>query len=94
VKQKFKLEIPPPGAPGVAAKLYDLYRDPREESPLTEVALWAAASYQDIIKRHMMTIAKYPHSEVGKGLPYSGIENLRPESKEMVEHFMSWQAGR
>jgi hypothetical protein len=42
-------------------------------------------------KRHMMTIAKYPHAKLGKGRPYEGIENLRPESKETVETFMSWQ---
>lgn len=92
VKQKFKLEIPPPGAPGVAASIYDVYRDPREEAPLTEIALWAAASYQDIIARHQMTIARYPHAEVGSDRPYSGIVNLRPETESMVSNFMSWQA--
>jgi len=92
VKQKFKLELPAPGQPGVAAKVYDLYRDPREESPMTEIALWASASYQDLIQRHVMQIKKYPHAEVGKGRPYSGIENLRPESKKMVEDFMSWSS--
>ena len=91
VKQKFKLELPPPGAPGVAAAIYDVYRDPREEHPLTPIALWASASYQDIIERHMRTIKTYPHAEVGRGRPYSGIENLRPESVKMVDDFMSWQ---
>jgi len=33
---------------------------------------------------------KYPHFPIGKGKPYEGIENLRPESKETVETFMSW----
>ena len=42
-------------------------------------------------KRHMMTFAKYPHFKLGKGRPYEGIENLRPESKEVVETFISWQ---
>ena len=37
-----------------------------------------------MIKRHMMTIAKYPHAKLGKGKPYEGIDNLRPESKETV----------
>ncbi len=92
VKQKYKLELPAPGQPAVAAKVYDLYRDPREESPMTEIALWAAASYQDIIQRHMMQIKKYPHAKVGKDRPYSGIENLRPESKKMVDAFMSWSS--
>lgn len=91
VKQKYKLELPAPGMPGVSAKVYDLYRDPREESPMLEIALWASASYQDIVQRHTMQILKYPNASVGKGVPYSGIENLRPESKELVENFMSWQ---
>jgi arylsulfatase len=36
-------------------------------------------------------VAKYPHAPLGKGTPYGGIENLRPESKKAVEVFMSWQ---
>ena len=69
----------------------DLYRDPREEDAYVGLSLWSGASFQDMIKRHMMTIAKYPHAKLGKGKPYEGIENLRPESKETVETFMSWQ---
>ena len=48
-------------------------------------------NFQDIIKRHMMMIMKYPHNKLGKGRPYEGIENLRPEIKMAVETFMSWQ---
>jgi len=91
VKQEFKMHMPLPGVPGAAAPAYNLYRDPREEHPLVGIALWSGASFQDMAKRHMMTIAKYPHFKLGKGRPYEGIENLRPESKEVVETFMSWQ---
>jgi arylsulfatase len=91
VKQEFKMHMPLPGIPGAAAPAYNLYRDPREEHPLVGIALWSGASFQDMAKRHMMTIAKYPHLKLGKGRPYGGIENLRPESKETVETFMSWQ---
>ena len=91
VKQKFKMHLPAPGVPGAAAPMFDLYRDPREENPLIGVALWAGASFQDMIKRHMMTIKKYPHFQIGKDKPYGGIENLRPESVETVAAFMSWQ---
>ncbi|MEP5321068.1 sulfatase-like hydrolase/transferase, partial [Marinobacter alexandrii] len=94
VKQKYKLEIPPPGAPGVAAAVYDVQRDPREESPMTEIALWASASYQDIIARHKMTMAKYPNAAVGQDRPYSGVDNLRPESKKMVDEFVSWSSSK
>jgi arylsulfatase len=91
VKQEFKMHMPLPGVPGATAPTYNLYRDPREEHPMIGIALWTGASFQDMAKRHMMTIAKYPHSKLGKDRPYSGIENLRPESKEAVENFMSWQ---
>ena len=91
VKQEFKMHMPLPGVPGAAAPSYNLYRDPREEHPLVGIALWSGASFQDMAVRHMMTVAKYPHSKLGKGRPYEGIENLRPESKEVVETFMSWQ---
>jgi arylsulfatase len=90
VKQEFKMHMPMPGVPGATAPSYNLYRDPREEHPLIGIALWSGASFQDMAKRHMMTIAQYPHSKLGKDRPYSGIENLRPESKEAVETFMSW----
>ena len=90
VKQKYKLELPPPGAPGVAAKMYDLQRDPREEAPSIEIALWAGSVFQDLTQRHLMQMQKYPNAKVGKDTPYTGISNLRPESKKMVEDFMSW----
>ena len=91
VKQEYKMHMPVPGVPGAAAPAYNLYRDPREEHPQVGIALWSGASFQDMAKRHMMTIAKYPHFELGKDRPYGGIENLRPESEEIVETFMSWQ---
>jgi arylsulfatase len=90
VKQKFKLELPAPGEPGVSAKVFDLHRDTREESPMLEIALWAAASYQDMIQRHLMQMQQYPNAKVGQDRPYSGIENLRPESVKMVDAFVSW----
>jgi arylsulfatase len=91
VKQEFKMHVPAPGVPGAAAPVFNLYRDPREEQAFVGLPLWSGASFQDMIKRHMMMIAKYPHAKLGKGRPYEGIENLRPESKATVETFMSWQ---
>jgi arylsulfatase len=94
VKQEFKMHLPAPGVPGAGAAVYNLLRDPREESPvaaLVATSLWSGASFQDMVKRHMTMVAKYPHAPLGKGTPYGGIENLRPESKKAVEVFMSWQ---
>jgi len=91
VKQEFKMHLPAPGQPGAAAPTYNIYRDPRERHPLVGYSLWAGASFQDMVKRHQKMIAKYPHSEIGKGRPYDGIENLRPESELTRDVFMSWQ---
>jgi arylsulfatase len=91
VKQEFKMHVPAPGVPGAAAPVFNLYRDPREEEPFVGLPLWSGASFQDMVKRHMMMVAKYPHAKLGKGKPYEGIDNLRPESKETVATFMSWQ---
>ena len=91
VKQEFKMHIPAPGMPAAGADVFNVFRDPREEQPYVGSALWSGAAFQDMIKRHMIRIAQYPHNELGKGTPYEGIDNLRPETKEVVETFMSWQ---
>jgi hypothetical protein len=67
VKQEFKMPMPLPGVPGAAAPAYNLYRDPREGHPQVGIALWSGASFQDMAKRHMMTIAKYPLLQVRQG---------------------------
>jgi len=94
VKQDFKIHLPAPGVPGAGAAVYNLLRDPREESPVMPLvgqSLWSGASFQDMVKRHMMMAMKYPHAPMGKDVPYGGIENLRPESKKAVQVFSSWQ---
>lgn len=91
VKQEFKMHLAAPGQPGAAAPVFNLYRDPREEFPLVGYSLWSGASFQDMVKRHQKTIAKYPHLPLGKGVPYEGIENLRPESELARDVFASWQ---
>ena len=76
---------------GAAAPVFNIHREPPEEHPQIGAALWSGASFQDMAYRHMMTIKKYPHNKLGKGTPYSGIDNLRPESVDTVKTFMSWQ---
>ena len=67
VKQEFKMHLPAPGVPGAAAPVYNLLRDPREAYPQIGTALWSGASFQDMVKRHKIMIAKYPHAPLGKG---------------------------
>ena len=85
------MHMPRPGMPGAGAPVFNLFRDPREEETFVGMPLWSGASFQDMAMRHMMMIAKYPHAKLTKGRPYEGIDNLRPESKEAVDVFMSWQ---
>ena len=91
VKQEFKMHMPAPGQPGAAAPVFNVLRDPREQHAQVGYSLWSGASFQDMLKRHQKTIAKYPHLPLGKGVPYEGIENLRPESIETRAVFDSWQ---
>lgn len=89
VKEQYKLNVPGAGENPIAADFYDLYRDTREEWPVsTEVGAWGGAEFVRVIRRHMQRKAKYPDEGPALGRPYDGIENLRPESKAAVDAFL------
>ena len=89
VKEQYKLNVPAPGENPIGAKFYDLFRDTREEWPVaTEVGAWGGAEFVRVIMRHKMRMQKYPSEGPARGVPYEGIENLRPESKAAVEAFL------
>ena len=90
VKEHFKLmPVPGPGQNPIIGKFYDLQRDTREEWPVsTEVGAWGGAEFVRIIQRHKQRKAKYPDEGPALGVPYDGVENLRPESKAAVEAFL------
>ncbi len=89
VKENYKLDVPGPGQNPIFAKFYDLYRDTREEYPVsTEVGAWGGQEFVRIIQRHMQRKEKYPDEGPARARPYEGIENLRPESKAAVEAFL------
>jgi arylsulfatase len=93
VKERFKIKVPGPGENPIGAKFYDLYRDTREEYPVSsEVGAWGGAEFVRIIKRHMMRKELYPDEGPALGRPYDGVENLRPESKAAVEAFLFKQS--
>ena len=41
-----------------------------------------------MIQRHLQRKAKFPDEGPATGMPYEGIENLRPESKAAVQEFL------
>jgi arylsulfatase A-like enzyme len=89
VKEQYKLEVPGPGVNPIGAKFYDLFRDTREEWPVsTEIGARGGAKFVRMVQRHMMRKGKYPDEGPARGVPYEGIENLRPESKAAVQEFL------
>jgi len=88
VKQQFKFHIPPPGSnPILEAGVYDLYKNPREDRPQDgiKIAVGFAANFGMMIKRHQAMKKEYPDRPVAHGQAYGGIENLRPETKKLLE---------
>jgi arylsulfatase len=75
----------------VDGRFYDLTRDPREDRPADSLlyGVWAGGQFANMIKRHMVMKKQYPDRPLKHGIPYTGIENLRPESKELVKTFLA-----
>ena len=90
VKEQYKLAIPGGNLDNaILADFFDLFRDPQEKYPVsTEIGAWGGAKFVRMIQRHMARKAKYPDEGPAVGIPYEGIENLRPETKTAVEEFL------
>ena len=92
VKQQYKMHVPPPGANPIAAPIFDLYKNPREDRPQDSIlyGVGFGAKFVQMLKRHMAMKQRYPDREPGRDVPYGGIENLRPETKALVESMAAW----
>ncbi|MHC5005823.1 MAG: sulfatase-like hydrolase/transferase [Planctomycetota bacterium] len=90
VKEQYKLAIPGGNiANAILADFYDLFRDPQEKYPVsTEIGAWGGAKFVRMVQRHLKRKAKYPDEGPAIGMPYEGIENLRPETKAAVQEFL------
>jgi len=90
VKEQYKLAIPGGKIENaIIAKFYDLFRDPQEKYPVsTEIGAWGGAKFVRMVMRHMKRKEKYPDEGPAIGMPYEGIDNLRPESKAAVQEFL------
>ncbi len=93
VKQQYKMHLPPPGGNPILAALYDLYRNPREDRPQDsiQVGVGFGANFSLMAKRHLGMKKKYPDRAPGHGAPYGGIENLRPETKALIDSIVFGQ---
>lgn len=89
VKDHLKLNIPGGGANAILADFFDIYRDTHEKYPVsTEVGAWGGQEFIRILQRHMARKELYPDTPPARGVPYEGIENLRPETEAAVQAFL------
>ena len=68
-----------PGLSG--ASFFDLYTDPREVRGQMLPMFPAKGMFSIMKARHEAWIEKYPNTPEARGLPFTGVENARPETK-------------
>jgi len=69
VKEQYKLDLSSGMENAILAKFYDLFRDTREEWPVsTQVGAWGGAKFVRMVKRHMQRKAKYPDAPPATGM--------------------------
>ncbi len=88
VKQNMKIHWPRPGTNPAMAQIFDLHWDPREEHPLKTQGVWAGTSFVRMRVQHLRQKERWPDWDPAGGMPYEDVENIRPETVEMVE---TWQ---
>ncbi len=88
VKQNMKIHWPAPGVNPAMAKVFNLHWDPREDNPLLYQGVWTGTPFVRMLAQHRRLKNKYPDWEPGKGMPYEDVENIRPETKAMVETWL------
>ncbi|WP_068113403.1 sulfatase-like hydrolase/transferase [Tropicimonas marinistellae] len=89
VKDQLKLNLPGAGESAILADFYDIFRDTHEKYPVsTEVGAWGGQEFVRILGRHKARKEKYPDTGPARGVPYEGIENLRPETQAAVDAFL------
>jgi len=91
IKEQYKVQWPSPGAAAWTMKIYDLFRDPRELHPIKTQTMWAVESFIEMRERHEAYKKKFPDRPERSGIPYAGIDNLRPETKAMIEAYYARQ---
>ncbi len=72
---------------GTSAAFYDLITDPRETSPKLASLIYQSGQWDRMLIRHTLWKEKYPDKPKARGIPFTGIENARPETKAIGETF-------
>ena len=88
VKQNMKIHWPPPGVNPAMAKIFNLYWDPREDNPLLYQGVWSGTPFVRMRVQHLRMKDKWPDWQPARGMPYEDVDNLRPETKQMVQTWL------
>jgi arylsulfatase len=72
-------------ASGAAASFYDLYQDPREETPQFVPLIHTMGQFNRMLFRHELFKKKYPDVPKAHGIPYTGLSNARPETRAIAD---------
>jgi arylsulfatase len=72
---------------GTTAAFYDLVLDPREQFPQLVPLIWQSGQWDRMLARHELWKEKYPNRPKARGIPFTGIENARPETRAIGERF-------
>lgn len=70
---------------GTSAAFYDLITDPRETSPKLASLIYQSGQWDRMLIRHTLWKEKYPDKPKARGIPFTGIENARPETVAIGE---------
>ena len=88
VKQQLKMHWPSPGGNTLTAGVYNLYWDPREENKLKTAGTWSSTSFVRMRVQHLRMKDRFPDWKQARGMPYEDVENIRPETKKMLETWL------
>ncbi len=68
--------------------MFNLYRDPREEHALKFSGRMDRTLFVRMRGQHMRMKDKWPDRQSARGTPYEDVENIRPETKAMVQTWL------
>jgi len=76
-------------ASGMPEAYYDLYTDTREDNPMLVPMIHTQGQFNRMRARHELMKQKYPDKKKAYGIPYTGLANARPETREIGERMMN-----
>jgi arylsulfatase len=94
VKRHYKqhwISSDPTASSGIGAAYYDLYNDPREQTPLLINMLHFKEPFRRMRARHELWKQKHPDREAARGPAYTGVSNARPETLALINPPVDFQ---